>query len=278
MSDATNLPGGPPSAFQQSMRQIGHTLPYTGAGKKIASLMLRLAGGTKKRGYDVTVFETQAARLYPFDNISEKRVYITPQFWDPEERAFLKARIRAHDKRNFIFLDVGANAGLYSLWTKAACDFYGKHARIVAVEPDPLMRARLEHNLSASSAEAQVLDWAITREAGTVHLQQNEKSRGMNKLADTAGTQTVAVEGHPLADVFAASGMPRLDAMKIDIEGHEHAALSGFFEVAQDQQLPAMIIMETSHEDEENSALKLCLDAGYAIAMQNRLNTILLRN
>ena len=269
-----------PSPFQEQMRRLGHALPYNTAGKKAASLLLRLAGGTSGKAFDVPVFGSQKARLHPYDNISEKRVYITPQFWDPAERAFLKAYIASTASDGFIFADIGANAGMYSLFTLSACLEAGKHARIVAVEPDPLMRERMDHNVSASGADDKVtlLPWAITAEHLEVHLELNETSRGMNRLRATPGTgrETVTVDGHPLADIFEATHVPRIDAMKIDIEGAEYPALQAFFASAETWQKPALFIIETSHE-EETSALCLCLDNGYEVVLQNNLNSILLK-
>src|SRR3712207_8765815 len=49
--------------------------------------------------------------LFRSNNISEKKVLFTPQFFDPEELGILKSRL----KDAFTFIDVGANIGAYSL-------------------------------------------------------------------------------------------------------------------------------------------------------------------
>ena len=51
-------------------------------------------------------------RLHPYNNVSEKRVLFTPQFFDPEELAILRGRVRD----GFTFVDVGANIGAYALF------------------------------------------------------------------------------------------------------------------------------------------------------------------
>ncbi len=283
MNDLSSIPSGPPSGFQEQVRRLARRLPLTNANRTLASILLRLAGGKHRKAYDVPVFGSQKARLYPFDNICEKRVYITPQFWDPEERHFLKTFIHTHDKDDFIFLDVGANAGLYSLFTLAVCDKADKKATIIAIEPDPLMKERMAHNIKVSGAGEQttILPWAVTGERQEAFLHLNIKSRGMNRLdaaAKSGEDDVIKVQGHPLVDIFAERRLERIDVMKIDIEGAEYAALEAFFKTASDWQKPEMILIETSHEEPEKSALKLCIEDGYEVAMTNKKNSILLRN
>ncbi len=269
-----------PTAFQQKMRDFAHGLKRTSFNRTLASILLRLAGGKSGTAFDVTIFETQKARLHPFDNISEKRIYITPQFWDPEERAFLADVIKNHTEDTLYFLDVGANAGMYSLFTLSVAQEIQKTTSIIAVEPDPVMRGRMQHNIDASGAgdATIILPWAITAEASEVTLHLNIESRGQNKLGDAKEgehTEAITVEGHPLIDVFEQKNWPRVDIMKMDIEGHEFTALTTFFHSATPSQHPHYILMETAHDGAEESALQLCLNNGYIIALQNPQNTIL---
>ena len=54
-------------------------------------------------------------RLYPYNNVSEKRILFTPQFFDPEELALLASRMND----DFVFIDIGANIGGYALFVAA---------------------------------------------------------------------------------------------------------------------------------------------------------------
>ncbi|MCI5044556.1 MAG: FkbM family methyltransferase [Aquisalinus sp.] len=269
-----------PTSFEEKIRQIGHRLPHNMFGHKIASVLLRLAGGKKHIGFDVPVFDTEKARLHPFDNICEKRVYITPQFWDLQERELLEEHINNLPTEKVYFLDVGANAGLYSIFALAACKRAGKSPQIIAVEPDPTMRGRMQHNITASDADGKVtlLPWAITGQAEEVTLLLNLKSRGMSHIGAAngdAGQQTVTVPGHPLIDIYSEQNWPRIDILKIDIEGAEFPALQAFFRDAEPSQRPGLILIEISHEENEKSAYTLCLENGYEVAFSNNLNAIL---
>lgn len=276
MTDKEEPPFGAlrPSPIKEHVRALGARLPTNYVGRKIASMLLGLAGGRAERGYDVEVFGSQKARLHPFDNICEKRVYLTPQLWDSAERAFLAERIRAHTERDFIFADIGANVGLYTLFARAEAQCAGKAFRSFCVEADPEMRARLTFNIEASGAsdEIEILPFAATSMEGPVRFSINTESRGMSRIANDGEAE---VEGRTLASLLAHA--PRLDAMKIDIEGHEYAVLDSYFWTASPSQWPAMIIMETSHEAEGASATALVLSKGYGVALETALNKVLVR-
>lgn len=276
--DAAPFGAYPPSPFQERMRRLAHGLPYNYIGRKLASVLLGPAGGRTKKPRDVVVFDGQRARLHPYDNICEKRVYLTPQHWDPVERAMLAEAIRRHNRETFVFADIGANVGLYSLFARGVSQEAGRTIKLLCVEPEPVVRARLMYNLKVSGAEADaiVLGRAIAATAGEVDLFVNAKSRGESRL-DGAG-DCVTVPAQPLLDAFRAAGFDSVDAMKIDIEGAERPALEAFFATAPQALRPRLVILETSHKQFDGSALQLCQQSGYALVLQTRLNAILERN
>ncbi|MCA8893960.1 MAG: FkbM family methyltransferase, partial [Amphiplicatus sp.] len=237
-----------PSPAQERARALAHQLPTNYAGRKLASLFLGLAGGRQKRAFDVEIFRGQKARLHPFDNICEKRVYLTPQLWDPQERAFLSQYIASLTSPDFFFADIGANVGLYTLFARGEAVLTGKAFRAICVEPDPEMRARLMQNVAFSDAQGEVtvLPFAATQTPARLRFSINRESRGMSHIAPDGEME---VEGRPLLSLL--EGAPRIDAMKIDIEGHEHAALAAFFASAPRALWPRLLMMETSHEDNE---------------------------
>lgn len=260
-----------PGALEERFRGLARGLPRNYAGRKLASLLLGPAGGRAKRAFDVEIFGSQKARLHPRDNICEKRVYLTPQHWDAEERARLGEHIAARAGADFILADIGANVGLYTLFARAEARRAGKRLRAICIEPDPEMRARLAFNIAASGArdEIDILPYAATAAEGPVRFSVNRQSRGMSRIA--AGGD-IEVEGRTLASLL--SGETRIDAMKIDIEGHERAALETFFSDAPRRLWPGLMIMETSHDAADKPATALVLDKGYEIVLENGLNTV----
>lgn len=261
-----------PSPRQQRFRTLAHRLPDRAPARKIASLLLGPAGGRARRPFDVAVFGTQRARLHPYDNISEKRVYLTPQHWDPKERAHLARAIKAHPLAQFVFVDVGANAGLYTLFARAAALAAGKSCRALCIEPDATMRARLAFNLDASGAGAEVgvAPFAATATDGPVAFSEDARNRGMSRI-ERGGR--VAVEGRTLPRLLHEAGLTRIDALKIDVEGREIEALAPLFADPAAPR-PALLIAEISQDGDGRPLGALIEGAGYAPVFANRLNAV----
>ena len=106
------------------------------AGAGLRHVATRFLGGAP---VDIETFGARM-RLYPYNNVCEKKALFTPQFFDPEEFDVLKDRIRD----GFTFVDVGSNVGVYALFVAAQA---GPHARILAVEPQPEVFDRLAYNI-----------------------------------------------------------------------------------------------------------------------------------
>ncbi len=265
-----------PSPFEERVRAAAHRLPANDFGRKAASALLGAAGGRSGRAFDVTLFGSQKARLHPHDNICEKRVFLTPQLWDPAERALLGAAIRDFGGQTFRFVDVGANVGLYTLFARAEALRAGAALQAVCVEADGDMAARLRFNLEASGASGDValFECAASDAEGEVRFSVNRESRGLSRV-DAAGA--LIVPARPLLPIVLEAGLDRIDAMKIDIEGHEHPMLDAFLAAAPKSLWPRLLILETSHAEEDRSALKLAERAGFLLVMRTKRNACLRR-
>src|SRR5690606_15924015 len=84
-------------------------------------------------------------RCFLFNNHSEKKFVFTPWRYDTQERAILRDAL----KGGGTFIDIGANAGIYSLTAASAMASTTGH--IVAIEPNPIMMSRLKANVAANS-------------------------------------------------------------------------------------------------------------------------------
>jgi hypothetical protein len=114
------LPAGPDGVARRRGRAPAGAVGLTDGRSDVEALGLKL-------------------RLHPKDNLSEKRLFLTPQCFDPVELDALR-RFMAPGK---VFVDIGANAGAYSL---VAAKAGGPSARVIAVEPQREMRRRLMFN------------------------------------------------------------------------------------------------------------------------------------
>ena len=222
--------------------------------------------------FDVTVAPGVNARLYPSTNRCEKRALCGVQVWDAVEREALRRAIEAHsDDAPFTFLDVGANVGLYSLFVHAYAREAGTPARIIAVEPNPEIADRLVFNAQASDAAFAHVRVAIASEPGEVFMHDGGNNRG--EAAITEAETSIRVRALPLADLCAKLDMTRIHALKLDIEGHDVAALTDFFRDVPAALHPDMMILELS---ESTAAPLIALAKGhdYLLGGRTSMNAI----
>lgn len=264
-----------PTRRQEWLRGTARRLKRDGFGRKAASVLYRLAGGRSGRPFDVTVFETQKARLYPSDNISEKRVFITPQSWEIAERALLGRAIARHPGRDYAFLDVGANAGLYTLFANAQCQHAGKSLHSICVEPQPEMLGRLAFNLGVSGIGecTQIFACAAAAADGRVRFSINARSRGQSRT-DSAGP--IELEARTLRSIVTEAGVARLDAIKIDIEGGEAAVLDAYLTMEEGALRPGLILAEMTAQT-RHELISTLARHGYGLALSTDRNGAFLR-
>ncbi|MEM9146257.1 MAG: FkbM family methyltransferase [Pseudomonadota bacterium] len=251
----------------EGLRRFGAALPRGWLARRLTSLIRRVCVAGRTGPFDVEPFPGQRARLYPQDNLSEKRVFGAPQFWDWAERAAV-AEAMAAAPRPFRFVDAGANAGLYTLAVRSLGP-----ADVLAIEPDAENLRRLEVNLDASGAEdVRVCAAALSDRPGTARL-GGAGNRGERALgADGDGGDEVPTL--PLLAALEGTGWDRLDALKIDIEGAEAPVLAAYLRDAPAGFWPGLVILE-AQRGESTRALELLLDAGYLLAERTRMNAIL---
>ncbi len=186
-------------------------------------------------------------RLHPRDNGCEKNLLFTPQMYETPERAELAADIDKAKRagRDFVFIDIGANVGLFSLFVAS---YAGGHAIILAVEPEPGNLARLRFNLAANpDLPIRVIALALGDTTGRVVVQLNEKDRGgttTRPLCEQDDANSVVVECRTLLEVLTQQGLTAIDAMKIDVEGTEDKVLVPFFAKASPDPWPKLIVIE----------------------------------
>lgn len=238
-------------------------------GRWMISLHRKLAIKGLSEPFDVTVAPGVKARLYPSGNRCEKRALAGVQIWDAAERDALRNAVQQGDG-TFTFLDVGANAGLYSLFVNAYAKSENRPVRLIAVEPSTEMAARLTVNAHASDATLELIRSAISDTPGEANLSDGGGNRGEAQLSETG--ETVVVE--TLAGLCVRLGITQIDAMKLDIEGHDERALRAFFEQAPTALHPRLLIVETS-ADNGAALIEMAREQNYLMAEDTALNAIL---
>lgn len=132
-----------------------------------------------------------------------------------------------------VFLDVGAHIGYFSM--KAAVRV-GAAGRVVSFEPNPETLKLLRDNVAANKDTNVIVEpIACTDSEQTLTLYAAPISNtGASSLARENASISVdqaprpyTVRGRPIDDVVRELNLPRVDAVKIDVEGAEVMVLRG---------------------------------------------------
>jgi FkbM family methyltransferase len=209
-------------------------------------------------------------RLYPYNNICEKKVLFTPQFFDREELTLLEGRI--HD--GFTFVDVGANVGAYSLFVAAKA---GPKARILAIEPQPDVFDRLTYNIRQNPfGTIKAVACAVADKAGelTLFLDPRNKGESSVKIVGSSLAATVRVPAVTLLDLLQQEGFAHVDAMKLDVEGAEDLILDPFFRDAPERLYPRFFIIEDGKSQWQIDLPGLLEAKGYRLIKHTQLNLL----
>jgi hypothetical protein len=126
-----------PALLDRAVLALTSRLPDNWLGLRLAIMLrrlvlMRLIGDP---GLDVERWGLRM-RLHPRRNGCEKGALFTPQMYEAPERQELTDEIEKAEAagRPFVFVDIGANVGLFSLFV-ASCA--GANAIILAFEPEP---------------------------------------------------------------------------------------------------------------------------------------------
>ena len=134
--------------------------------------------------------------------------------WESHLRAVLARCL----KPGGVFVDIGANLGVMSF---DAARLVGPEGRVIAFEPEPHNLRLLLRGVQANGfAQVSVLGVALSDAPRIVSMTGNS-----NGSVIDAAVELGLVQAMPGDELLA--GLPRIDMIKLDIEGHEPAALRG---------------------------------------------------
>jgi FkbM family methyltransferase len=263
-----------PSASVARLRAFSSARATGYVGKRLAFLARKLAMMKVDGPLDVEVFGHKM-RIEPFANLAEKRVLFTPQYFDPVERDLLR-RVLPGDG---VFVDIGANVGAYSFFA-ASC--MSSVAKILAIEPQPGVYQRLCDNIAYNpGVPIEAIELAVADLDGPIQLfvdRENAGETSMRRIGSETHPQSmIEVQAKPLADILGERDLPRVDALKIDIEGAEDLALVPFFRDAPEKLWPRLMIIENSPESWQTNCITLAKSKGYQVIAETRLNIVLTR-
>ena len=204
-------------------------------------------------------------RVYPTTNLVDSAILLHPSY-NKEEIDFLKDGTGPGGT----FVDIGANIGLYSV---ALGNFIKNGGRVVSIEPNPICLSRLRYNLEINNlGSSRVFDVGVGdfNGKGKLVILRNDLAIAHTVRDDISGDFKI----RPLIDILDDAGVQSIDALKIDIEGYERAALEPFFLSAERTRWPKRICMEHLHDGGEMA--KILQNCGYHLLKNTRNNSLLI--
>jgi FkbM family methyltransferase len=194
-----------------TVRQIAHHLGVTKLARSVYCRLLSPDGDLHVTCLGVNaVFRAQSNKQLAFLD------YILTT-----EREAIEATLRDL-KPGDTFLDVGSHFGIFSI---LASKLVGPAGRVIAVEPHDGAAGMLRDNLAANSCEnVQLMTVAFSDTSGLQKLVYHDNGIGLQPSADPAANQH-AIQG--ITGDEALRSLPVPAVVKIDVEGFEHAVLTG---------------------------------------------------
>ena len=200
--------------------------------------------------------------LQPFSYID--RTVIRSGYYESE----VLAALRPHLGPGAVLWDIGAHFGLHGITAK----FLSSETTVVGFEPAPGSHRRLVQNTRLNRVDLVLSSLALSDFPGVAPLHLAlEGNSGMTTLSPWSGaayTGTVPVATARGDDLIARGALPSPTVVKIDVEGHELAALTGLANTLASASCRTVVFEDSL---DENSPVKLLLrTAGFAIAALTR--------
>jgi len=217
-------------------------------------------------------YQGAAFRLHHQASATERGALFNPDY-NRDELDFLRANLPAGGT----FVDLGANVGTYAL---VLARHVGTKGKVIAVEPHPVIHARLAFNRDASSVDqVRLVAAAVGAADGELLIETDGDNLGASHVVLGApSANAIKVPSLRLARILGDAGVASVDALKIDIEGFEDRALVPFFEEAPQSLWPRAVVIEHLSRDEwQQDTIADMIARGYAEAARTRSNTLLKR-
>ena len=257
-----------PNAAQQALIALAQRSRLRrGAFRPMLSRLLNLL----RAGPVDIQYQGASFRLYHQTSATERGALLNPDY-NIEELDFL----RAHTPTGGVFVDVGANAGTYAL---PLARHVGPNGRVIAVEPHPVMVARLAFNQAASAGNNVALIAAAAGDAdGELMIETDHENYGASHVYPDASARSdaIRVPAIRLLRIVHDQHLEKIDSLKIDVEGYEDRVLIGFFRDAPTALWPRAIAIEhLSRDDWLDDCLADLIARGYVETGKTRSNTLL---
>lgn len=218
----------------QVLSDVFHHVPsFRGRGRLLWLLNERLLRRRELSSPAIARMRRGHQMLVDLRSKTEFHAYYTGEY-DARNLRAVAALVRP----DWIVLDIGANIGFHSVPLALALRSSGGQGRLYCFEPVPSNRERLEQNLDLNGVldVCEVHGFGLSNDEGEARITLREdfslgSATGNAALMIEDGQderfRTLSVPLRRLDLWVAERGLPRLDFIKIDVEGHEDLVFEG---------------------------------------------------
>ena len=246
--------------YRKLLYDLAQGLPANFIGKKLGLVLRKMVLQNRLRVVDADPIGFKL-RFYPLDNLGDRYMLFLPQFYEKAEFALIEKILQADS----VFVDIGANAGVYSLVAAKKITNVGK---IIAIEPNPLMVERFKTNLRFNGKEdlVDIIEYGVADKEGEFELALDAKNMGGSSIINDYGGDKIKIKCYPLLQLLETR-TDKIDILKIDVEGADALVMDAFLNSAPKHLFPRFIMIETP----ENLNIE---SFGYRIHIKLEQNTI----
>jgi|TARA_B110000503_G_scaffold47440_1_gene77314 FkbM family methyltransferase len=213
------------------------------------------------------------------DNRTGKKIYFGRN--ECKEIDFIKSKLDC----DFVFIDIGANMGLY---TNSIAYKFGQFpdAKIICIEPDPISHKRLKQNLNLLLKKNPNIFKQVKLEKCAVGNKNSDlklylgHDHAVTSFSNSHKKQRyLTIHQKKLLGIIKKYKLSKITMLKIDIEGYEDRALTTYFKNAKKSLFPKYIVIEHSNKKMwKENVLSYLLKIGYSKIWNNNNNAILSLN
>lgn len=265
----------PPSRWSRVTSTLTRALPRVrGAG--LLAKPLKSMSARSKRGEPFVEADVHGMRMrLDMREFLDRELFFIPHLYDRHTVEFVSKTLHPGD----VFLDAGANIGLFTL---VAARAVGSTGRVVAVDADPDMHAILAHNVALNEfANVTTVNKGLSEASGSLAFHKGpEGFRGCGTFlqhTEDAGQVTPVVT---LAALMESTGVKRFRGMKFDIEGFENRVLVKFFDEVPEEAWPEFVVVEALphfFEKAGGNVVELLKSKGFKVKWSHEADHIMVR-
>lgn len=257
-------------------------LPWLRAELPAWGRLYDLAGGNRHERWHGRGSAVVRGKLHGYEmeldlgNWSERLTFSLARYHDLPIQTALRALLRPGDT----FIDIGANLGLLAL---LGARLVGDQGQVVACEPNPTLRARLDGLIQRNRlANFRIVGAAFGNAAGTAELHEYAGHSGWGSLSDAGPGGLAPTRSYTVPLVTGDQAFADLPArptvLKIDVEGHEVPVLQGLRRTLAERQPAVFLEVADGHQRRAgHSAAAMCGELerlgyrGFALTMPRAL-------